>query len=65
MNVPVRVVPLTACFLLLSLSAFAQEDGSYEDDRVSREITVSDVTTHRQAVGSPYGTKQVRYGPHL
>jgi hypothetical protein len=50
---------------LLSLSAFAQEDGSYEDDRVSREITVSDVTTHRQAVGSPYGTKQVRYGPHL
>ena len=36
-----------------------------ERDGVSREITVSDATTHRQAVGSPYGTKQVRYGPHL
>ena len=61
MNVPVRVVPLTACFLLLSLSAFAQEDGSYE--RYS-EVDIVDPYNGRRAVAGDGGWEYAETGFH-
>ena len=67
MNVPVRVVPLTACFLLLLLSAFAQEDGSYEDDRSYErysEVDIVDPYNGRRAVAGDEGWEYAETGFH-
>ena len=61
------MVPLTACFLLLSLSAFAQEDGSYEDDRSYErysEVDIVDPYNGRRAVAGDEGWEYAETGFH-
>lgn len=49
MNVLVRAVPLTACFLLLSLSALAQDNRSYER---YQEVDIVDPEGRRAVAGN-------------